>query len=85
MFSMSSSQSTGDRALRGEKNIRALTTKSVHCLSVFSGDLGTPCLLRRTKNLSLQRETDTQTQRQTRTETESEFQKIHLEMQLSSV
>lgn len=31
-----------------------LTTKRVHCLSVFSGDLGTPFLFSFTKNLSLE-------------------------------
>lgn len=30
-----------------------LTTNSVHCLSVFSGDLGSPLLFSLTKNLSL--------------------------------
>lgn len=40
-----------------------LTTKSVHCLSVFSGDFGSPCLLRRTKNLSLHRQKERETVR----------------------
>lgn len=37
-----------------------LTTNSVHCLSVFSGDLGSPLLFSLTKNLSLRETEDTQ-------------------------
>lgn len=86
MFSVSSSQSTGDGVLKGKKPIRALTTKSVHCLSVFSGDLGTPCLLRRTKNLSLQyrernRQThkDRQWQRQSQNFKKSPWARVELD------
>lgn len=35
------------------KTCTQLTTNSVHCLSVFSGDLGNPLLFSLTKNLSL--------------------------------
>lgn len=41
------------------KSCSRLTTNSVHCLSVFSGDLGNPLLFSLTKNLSLCERRDT--------------------------
>lgn len=64
-FNAKASKKDQGHALGAPRKKSILTTKSVHCLSVFSGDLGSPCLLRRTKNLSLHTEKERETVRLT--------------------